>query len=170
MASAKQAPQVRERQEAFSTQASRLYDIVQGMPDGAVKAQIIAYHEEAVSCIQALEVAADTPRYLNEYGPTYKQEHRTQVESAGSVIAHNTNINNRFAQHNELNITTQPGEWIYGLSPNLVIGTNGHFLFRPKDRTLHLGQHAVTMTELETKELCRVLSLDFGVRFLGGYL
>lgn len=131
-----------------------------------LKALIDRLAETAINAVEASQVAIEQPRsmHTHSYGPKIQHDQHNEIAELGEFNGHKTEHHQHNTLYNQVTARAYTGDWIYWASPDLIISTNGNFVFRPKSKKLILQVGEIELTDSEVTELFRVLKEDFNLR------
>ena len=143
------------KRQAFATMQ---HELAERLKEENVTQELIEQvMNSAVDLIEGLEVANGTAKHL--HGDRYDVYNQQQIRPEGDFI-HQQVVSPRQITHNntEVNIAT---DRIYRVTADLIVSTNGQFVFRPVSQKLYAAGQTIDLSALECSRLLSFLHTDF---------
>ena len=116
-----------------------------------------------VDFIESLKKMAQTKNYNRTYETHNHRYTGDQIVEAEQFTARQENFSYNQSFH-RVDITQRPESFMYALSDQFIISTNGKFMFRPKEKILTMNGIEVELKDHEVNRLLAYLVKDFGLR------
>ncbi|MBO0933893.1 hypothetical protein [Fibrella aquatilis] len=112
----------------------------------------------AIDLIEGLEVAAGTPKHI--HGERYDTYNQQQL-APGRDLVQQQYVAPRQVIHHTTEVNVPPNDRMYKINEDLIIGMNGHFVFRPISRKLHTAVGEIDLSVTEAIRLLDFLKYDY---------